>query len=178
MKLACVDKLVGQSVSSLFVSFFYFCCYFVSYSFTMPPRKLRTPFKAPRQATKKGTTNPGVGHRKDNAEWGKRMERELGQIEKRQKSVETNLDSDDDEDNVPFSALKSITKADKPQPIEYVGEVWKEKVSPFVLITETEEEVCQTGRRAGYAKMLSEREADETAKFGEVLSTRMGIARI
>jgi hypothetical protein len=144
----------------------------------MPPRKLRTPFKAPRQATKKGTTNPGVGHRKDNAEWGKRMERELGQIEKRQKSVETNLDSDDDEDNVPFSALKSITKADKPQPIEYVGEVWKEKVSPFVLITETEEEVCQTGRRAGYAKMLSEREADETAKFGEVLSTRMGIARI
>ncbi len=81
----------------------------------MPPKKLRTPFKAPRQATKKGTTSPGVGHRK-------RMERELAQIEKRQNSVETKLDSDDEQDNVSFSALKSITKGDKPQPIESITE--------------------------------------------------------
>jgi hypothetical protein len=70
----------------------------------MPPKKLTRPFKAPRQASKK-----------------------------RQKSVETKQDSDDDKDNVPFSALKSLTKEDKTQPIEYVGEVWKEKVSPFAI---------------------------------------------
>jgi hypothetical protein len=109
----------------------------------MPPKKLRAPFKAPRQATKKGTTSPGVGHRKDNAEWGKRMERELGQIEKRQKSIDPKQDSDDDEDNVPFSTLKSIT--------------------------DTQEEVSEAQGRPGHLGMLSEREADETARFGEVL---------
>jgi hypothetical protein len=63
----------------------------------MPPRKNTIPFKAPRQATEKGTTSLSVGHRKDNAEWEKRMERELGQIEKRQKSVETRQDSSVDD---------------------------------------------------------------------------------
>ena len=107
----------------------------------MPPKKLTRPFKAPRQAS-----------------------------QKRQKRVEKKQDSDDDEDNVPFSALKTvITNADKPQPIEYVGEVWKDKASPFVLITDTEEEVSEAQRRPGHLRMLSEREADETAKFGEVL---------
>jgi hypothetical protein len=91
----------------------------------MPPRKLTTPFKAPRQVTKKGTTSPGVGHRKDNAEWGKRMERELGQIEKRKNSVETKQDSDDDD-----------------EPIVH--------------------------QIPSYLKTLSEKEADEMAKFGEV----------
>jgi hypothetical protein len=91
----------------------------------MPPKKLTRPFKAPRQAN-----------------------------QKRQKNVEKEQDSDDDEDNVPFSALKSVKKADIAQPIDYVGDVWKDKSSSFVLITDTEEEV---------------RQADETAKFGEVL---------
>ncbi len=64
-------------------------------------------------------------HRKDNSEWGKRMERQLAQIEKRQTSIETKQDSDDDNE-------------------------------PIVHHIPT------------YLKMLSEREADETAKFGEV----------
>jgi hypothetical protein len=66
----------------------------------MPPRRDTRPFKAPRQATEKGTTSQGVGHRKDNAEWGKRMERQLAQIEKRQSSVETRHSSS--EDDVPI----------------------------------------------------------------------------
>jgi hypothetical protein len=48
------------------------------------------PFTAPR-ASKPVQT----GHRKDNAEWGKRMERQLAQIEKNQASVETTRDVDD-----------------------------------------------------------------------------------
>ncbi len=100
VKCACVDKLIGQSVRGCFVSFFYFFCYFLSITSTMPPRKHTRPFKAPRQATEKGTTSQGVGHRKDNAEWGKRMERQLGQIEKRQNSVETRHSSS--EDDVPI----------------------------------------------------------------------------
>jgi hypothetical protein len=71
----------------------------------MPPRKNTRPFKAPRQATEKGSTSLGVGHRKDNAERGKRMERQLGQIKKRQKSVETRQDSS--EDDVPIESNRN-----------------------------------------------------------------------
>jgi hypothetical protein len=99
----------------------------------MPPRKHTTPFKAPRQATEKGTTRVGVGHRKDNAEWGKRMERQLGQIEKRQKSIETRQDSSEDD-------------------------------VPIVNLIET-----QSRRKGKRIKMMSEREAVEMAKFGDVL---------
>ena len=50
------------------------------------------PFTAPRPSKPVETVQ-----RKDNSEWGKRMERQLAQIEKRQTSVETKQDSDDDE---------------------------------------------------------------------------------
>jgi hypothetical protein len=86
----------------------------------MPPRKCTRPFKAPRQATEKGATSQGVGHRK-------RMERQLGLIEKRQNSSS--------EDDVPI-------------------------VNQIQL---------ETARKGKGIKMMSEREADETAKFGEVL---------
>ena len=42
------------------------------------------PFRAPRASKPVETV-----HRKDNAEWGKGMERQLAQIEKRQTSIET-----------------------------------------------------------------------------------------
>jgi hypothetical protein len=58
------------------------------------------PFTAPR-ASKPVET----GHRKDNAEWGKRMERQLAQIEKKQASVETN----NDEDDVPIASTLAHT---------------------------------------------------------------------
>jgi hypothetical protein len=51
------------------------------------------PFTAPRPSKPVET-----GHRKDNAEWGKRMERQLQQIEKRQTIVEANVHTSDDED--------------------------------------------------------------------------------
>jgi hypothetical protein len=76
------------------------------------------PFTAPR-ASKPVET----GHRKDNAEWGKRMERQLAQIEKKQISVETN------------------------EKITTVG----------------------TDRNGKGVKLNSQREADEMARFGEVL---------
>jgi hypothetical protein len=60
------------------------------------------------------------GHRKDNSEWGKRMERQLGQIERRQQAKEG-----------------AITP----------------HVIPFIPCT----------------KLMSEKEATETAQFGEVL---------
>ncbi len=60
------------------------------------------------------------GHRKDNSEWGKRMEKQLGQIEGRQQAKEG---------------------------------VSKPTVIPFIP----------------GVKMMSEREADECAQFGEVL---------
>jgi hypothetical protein len=85
------------------------------------------PFTAPR-ASKPVET----GHRKDNAEWVKRMERQLAQIEKRQTSVDTKQDSS--EDDVPL--VKKIQS--------------------------------QTRGKGKGIKLMSEREADETAKFGEV----------
>ena len=106
----------------------------------MPPKKLTRPFKAPRQAT-----------------------------QKRQKNLEKQQDSDDDEDNVPFSALKSLKKADIAQPIEYVGEVWKDKSSSFVLMTDTEEEVSEADSKQVDLRISSAREADEVEKFGELL---------
>ncbi len=85
------------------------------------------PFTAPR-ASKPVET----GHRKDNAEWGKQMERQLAQIEKKQQTVVTQKDSD--EDDVPI-------------------------VNPIQP---------QTKGKGKGIKLMSEREADETAKFGEV----------
>jgi hypothetical protein len=85
------------------------------------------PFTAPR------TSKPvETGHRKDNTEWGKRMERQLGEIEKRQKSVETNQNTSD-EDYLPIAS--------------FLGTV----------------------RNGKGIKLMGEREADEMAKFGEVL---------
>jgi hypothetical protein len=52
-------------------------------------------------------------------------------------------DSDVEEDNIPISQLQAKTKADKPQSIEYVGEAWKVKVSPFVFIPETEDQASK-----------------------------------
>ncbi len=54
----------------------------------MPPRRNTRPFKAPRQATEKGTTTLGVGHRKDNAEWRTRMEKTLAQMDERKQAEE------------------------------------------------------------------------------------------
>jgi hypothetical protein len=51
------------------------------------------PFTVPRPSQPVET-----GHRKDNAEWGKRMERQLQQIEQRQTIVEANVHTSDDED--------------------------------------------------------------------------------
>ena len=56
------------------------------------------PFTAPRPSKPLQT-----GHRKDNAEWGKSMERLLAQIEKKQASVETNEKTTSDEDDVPIA---------------------------------------------------------------------------
>jgi hypothetical protein len=59
----------------------------------MPRTKITSAFKAPRQVTGKegssgkdeveGPLVTGRRHRKDNSEWGKRMEKELAQIERR-----------------------------------------------------------------------------------------------
>jgi hypothetical protein len=87
-----------------------------------------SPFTAPR-ANKPVET----GHRKDNAEWGKRMERQLAQIEKRQTSVETKQDSSEDDVSI------------------------------------VQQMQAQTVGKGKAIKLMSEREADETAKFGEVL---------
>jgi hypothetical protein len=52
----------------------------------------------------RGSNPVETGHRKDNAEWGKRMERQLGQIEKRQTIVETNRHTSD-EDDLPKASI-------------------------------------------------------------------------
>jgi hypothetical protein len=83
----------------------------------MKPSKY-TPFKAPRLVPTAVVPPRRTGHRKDNAEWGKRMEKELGQIEKRTQAEQN----------------KSTTKE-----------------KPKIL------------------KMMSEREAVEVARHGEVL---------
>jgi hypothetical protein len=56
----------------------------------MKPLK-STPFKAPRNVAVPLVPPRRTDHRKDNAEWGKRMERELGQIEKRQELEQNNV---------------------------------------------------------------------------------------
>ena len=84
----CVDKFIVQCVVGCLVSFSSFFCYIVLISYTMPPRRNTRPFKAPRQATEKGTTTLGVGHRKDNAEWRTRMEKTLAQMDERKQAEE------------------------------------------------------------------------------------------
>ena len=86
------------------------------------------PFTAPRPSKPVET-----GHRKDNAEWGKRMERQLQQIEQRQTIVEANVHTSDDDD-LPIAS--------------FLG----------------------TERNGKGIKMMSERDADETAKLREVQS--------
>ncbi len=74
-------------ISLWFVLFVLVCFFFDSFTFPflMKPSKY-TPFKAPRTVPQPVVPPRRTGHRKDNAEWGKRMEKELGQIEKRQGS--------------------------------------------------------------------------------------------
>jgi hypothetical protein len=45
-----------------------------------------TPFKDPRLFPSPVDVPIGRGHRKDNSEWGKRIEKELAQIERRKES--------------------------------------------------------------------------------------------
>jgi hypothetical protein len=65
------------------------------------------PFTAPRPSKPVET-----GHRKDNAEWGKRMERELQQIEQRQTRVEEIANTSDDED-LPIASQLGTEKKGK-----------------------------------------------------------------
>jgi hypothetical protein len=114
------------------------------------------PYKAPRQKTTKGKDETTVSERVievlDSEDKGKGIvesdseeETQLGLVWGSPGISETELqDSDVEEDNIPFSQLQTKTKADKPQPIEYVGEAWKEKFYPFVFITETEDQVSET----------------------------------
>ena len=129
--------------------------------------RVRKPYKKPRQVTiretqdgdSEGPTQLGVGetvdktkqsfvHRKDNSEWGKSMEKKLGDMEKRNAfgsqanvplcqsppSLKSVSDSSDDEDNRPIH--ETITK--------------KGNVIPPTI------------------RLMSYREACETAEFGEV----------
>ena len=81
---------------------FYFCSLLIA--FTMPIRKDR-PFKPPRLANPKEATKDSDKddrpiaqtleppkqshvHRKDNSEWGKRMEKKLGEIDKRKEDAD------------------------------------------------------------------------------------------
>jgi hypothetical protein len=102
----CGDKYIGERVPDCLVPFSSFFCYLVSIAFTMPPRRNTLPFKAPRQATDKETTGRGVGHRKDNSEWGKRMEKELAQIDKRKEKKQK-------EAAIPKTKLLSEREADE-----------------------------------------------------------------
>ena len=67
------------------------------------------------------------------------------------KAKETVLDSDSDGDNIPFSELKEKVRAER------LGSDCEEDNIPF-----------SQGQTKGI-KLLNEREADETARFGEVL---------
>jgi hypothetical protein len=129
--------------------------------------RVRKPYKKPRQVTiretqdgdSEGPTQLGVGetvdktkpsfvHRKDNSEWGKSMEKKLGDMEKRNAfgsqanvplcqsppSLKSVSDSSEDEDNRPIH--ETITK--------------KGNVTPPTI------------------RPMSYREACETAEFGEV----------
>jgi hypothetical protein len=84
-------------------------------------RNKTRPFTAPR-ASKPVET----GHRKDNAEWGKYMERQLTQIAKRQASVETNEKTSSDEDDVPIASTiarrSDTTTQNEDNNLEAVGQ--------------------------------------------------------
>jgi hypothetical protein len=77
----------------------------------------RRPFTAPRLVTA-----PQTAHRKDNSAWGKTMEKELAQIEKRQQAkvqskpdtVTPSLDvnSDSEEDSLPIAQTIQASKED------------------------------------------------------------------
>ena len=80
------------------------------------------------------------------------MERELGQIEKRQKSIDPKQDSDDDEDNVPFSTLKSIT--------------------------DTQEEVSEAQGRPGHLGMLSDTNKHDSSTDKESSASKVKLFRM
>ena len=116
------------------------------------------PYKAPRQKTTKGKHTPKVSERVtevlDSEDKGKEVvevdsedDTQLGLVwgSPGKTVTETELeDSDGEGDNIPFSELKEKRKADKPQPIEDVGDVLKDRVYPYVFIPETEVQVSET----------------------------------
>ncbi len=131
----------------------------------MPKTKVNTPFKAPRTAKDKATksdrnvdkvSNATVkGHRKDNSEWGKRMERELELIERKQQtllSAKQSTDSDSDGVDVPIVQTLQTQVDIEDKVTEDIADD-----APIVQALQTQ-----------FIKTMSEREADEKAKFGEV----------
>jgi hypothetical protein len=85
----------------------------------MPRTKITSAFKAPRQVTghegrsgKDEAEVPlvtGRRHRKDNSEWGKRMEKELAQIEKRtEAAIKKTASTTDSEKEADIGVQKAI----------------------------------------------------------------------
>lgn len=132
------------------------------------------PFTAPR-ASKPVQT----GHRKDNAEWGKRMERQLAQIEKKQISVETidkspNVGAEDKGKGV---QLNDQTEADE---IAKFGEVLRctsdsegdeEPITQsLLLLSKSKETISKTGEeKKGNTEFIGVKVAREFGKQGVFL---------
>jgi hypothetical protein len=119
---------------------------------------LRRPFKLPRsketvRQTKAreveidrnvGRQTAAVVHRKDNSEWGKRMEKQLAEIERRQQAKEGGISdnppavSEDEEDSVPISQLLGKDKdEDDSVPIsQLLGKDKAKEVPALASVTE------------------------------------------
>ena len=77
-----------------------------------------------------GRQTAAVVHRKDNSEWGKRMKKQLAQIERRQQAKEGGISdnppavSEDEDDSVPISQLLGKDKAKEVPALASVTELY------------------------------------------------------
>jgi hypothetical protein len=132
------------------------------------------PFTAPRPSKPVQT-----GHRKDNAEWGKRMERQLAQIKKNQISVVANDNSPNvgTENNGKGVQLNSQTEADE---IARFGEVLRcssdsegdeEPITQsLLLLSKTKETIAKTNEETkGNTEFIGVKVARDFGKQGVFL---------
>ncbi len=140
----------------------------------MKPLK-STPFKAPRHAVVPLLPPSRTGHRKDNAEWGKRMEKELGQIEKRQELGKNNVTTDKVPRHVTTTSEKQADEMSRQEELERGGSDSEGDEVPIAKTLQTEpERLTTTNNSEQHLEAVGVRVAKDFGSlgvyFGSVLS--------
>jgi hypothetical protein len=134
-----------------------------------------TPFKAPRNAVVPLLPPRRTGHRKDNAEWGKRMERELGQIEKRRELEQNKVTTQKVPRHVKTTSDKQADEMSRQEELERGGSDSEGDELPIAKTLQTEpDSLISTNNSVQHLEAVGTKVAKEFGSlgvyFGSVLS--------